>query len=125
MPSLEKPPISPGARSDNSGMASHAAAASLWSSRTRSDSREISPGTDPRDAGSTSIAVTSGAAAWIAPSTASCNVTVEEGQLSQVPSNRSVTTPASSIPNSSTSPPWEPKYGRTLSKAAATRVVTS
>jgi len=91
---------------------------------TGSDSTEIRPGTDPA-AGSTWIAVTSGAAAWIAPSTANCSVTVEEGQLSQVPSNRSVTTPASSIPNSSTSPPWEPRYGRTLSNAAATRVVTS
>ena len=66
------------------------------------------PGAQRRDAGSpagaagavgwsatTSIAVTSGAAASMAPSTASSSVTDDDGQPSQLPSSRSRTTPSS------------------------------
>ena len=52
-------------------------------------------GRRPVGATSTSIAVTSGAAASMAPSTASCRVTDDDGQPSQLPSSRSRTTPSS------------------------------
>ncbi len=61
------------------------------------------------EAGSTSMDVTSGAAASTAPSTARVSVTEDDGQPSQLPSSRSRTTPSSVTSSSSTSPPCEPR----------------
>jgi hypothetical protein len=60
-------------------------------------------------ASSTSIPSVSGAAAWIAVSTAKVNVTEDDGHPSQLPSIRRRTTPSSVTPTSSTSPPCDPR----------------
>ena len=70
---------------------------------------------------STSIPSRSGAASCSACSIASSIVDADAGQPSQEPSSRSRATP-SSIPSSSTLPPWDSMYGRTLSSASRTRV---
>ncbi len=58
---------------------------------------------------STSMPTISGAAASMAPSTASLSVTEDEAQPSQLPSSRSRTTSSSVTSSSSTSPPWLPR----------------
>src|SRR5439155_12609612 len=72
---------------------------------------------------SATISSMSGAARWIASSTACRSVTVDDGHPLQEPFSRSRTTPAST-PSSSTPPPWEARYGRTSSSAPVTRSVS-
>ncbi|OOL33264.1 hypothetical protein GQ85_02555 [Rhodococcus rhodochrous] len=73
---------------------------------------------------STSSSVISGAAARTASCTASSRVTADDGHPWQLPSRRNRTT-SSRIATSSTSPPCDPRYGRTPSSAVRTRVSTS
>ena len=69
---------------------------------------------------STSIPSRSGAVARRACSTASSSVDADAAQPWHDPSSRSFATP-SSIPSSSTLPPCDSMYGRTLSSASCTR----
>ena len=70
---------------------------------------------------STSRPSRSGAVSSSARSIASSIVLCDAAQPLHDPSRRSRAMP-SSIPSSSTLPPWESMYGRTLSSAACTRV---
>ncbi len=75
---------------------------------------------------STMMWATSGAAWRMASSTAIFSVTAEDGQPSQLPSRRMVMAPASSSTSStSTSPPWDARYGRTESRATSMRDASS
>ncbi len=62
---------------------------------------------------SASMPSMSGAALWIASSMASLSVTADDGQPLQLPSRRRWATPPSR-PSSSTSPPWDSRYGPDL-----------
>ena len=104
-----------------------------WTGRDRSNAR--APAAIRREslgvvgsAATTSIEEISGAAARTASSTASSSVTADDGQLLQLPVNARRTTAPSgpSVTSSrSTSPPCEPRYGRTRSSASDTRRCTS
>src|SRR4051794_40442370 len=75
---------------------------------------------DGAGASSSSMRSTSGAALSTAASMADFSVSAEDGQPLQLPCSRTRATP-SSTPSSSTSPPWDSRYGRTSSSAPRTR----
>ena len=92
--------------------------------RRRSDSAGITLALGAASGVTTSIVTISGAAARTASSTVSSRVTADDGQLLQLPANSRRTT-SSTTPSSLTSPPCDPIYGLTLSRASSMRRSTS
>ena len=106
------------------GMPTDRAAIVVGGRDCSSDSVGITVAVGAASGATTSIEVISGAAARTASSTVSSSVTADDGQLLQLPAN-SRRTISSTTPSSLTSPPCEPRYGRTLSSASSMRRFTS
>src|ERR1700758_5885355 len=108
---MTKPATSPGASSASSGTGCQVVTVCPFECTCASrDSAGITLAVVVAgSAATTSIEEISGAAARMASSTASSNVTADDGQLLQLPLNASRTTSSAVTSSKSTSPPWEPR----------------